>query len=103
MTTWNALSLVGNLRTLMRLSWYYTLKVVKLKSSITDQQVAENRQAALEVELRRFVEQAETHAMEISHMQKLLEASGKERDHVLSEVYLSFVVIIVYPISFWLA
>ena len=62
------------------------MKVGKLKSTLADQQIAEQRVVAMDMEIRRISQEYGERTGEVNHLCGLLEALGKERDHLQMEV-----------------
>jgi hypothetical protein len=62
------------------------MKVGKLKSTLADQQMAEQRVVAMDMEIRRIALDYGERTGEVNHLCGLLEALGKERDHLQAEV-----------------
>lgn len=62
------------------------IKVGKLKNTFADQQMAEQRVAAMDMEIRRLSQDYAERTGEVNHLCGLLDAVGKERDHLQIEV-----------------
>lgn len=65
-------------------------QVCKLKSTISDQQIAEQRVGVLEMEIRRLSEECAERTGEVNHVCGLINALSKERDQLQLEVKASF-------------
>lgn len=63
------------------------MKVGKLKATLADQQMAEQRVAAMDMEVRRLSEDCGGRSAEVNHLCGLVDALGKERNHLQSEVW----------------
>ncbi|XP_073392396.1 uncharacterized protein [Physcomitrium patens] len=60
--------------------------VDKLKNTFADQQMAEQRVAAMDMEIRRLSQDYAERTGEVNHLCGLLDAVGKERDHLQIEI-----------------
>ena len=63
------------------------MKVGKLKSTLADQQMAEQRVVAMDMEIRRITQDYGERTGEVNHLCGLLDALGKERDQLQMEVF----------------